>query len=233
MILKPRNFEEMVNGLHELKPHKRRVIVLVGRHPNEGTINIAKRHHTEWEKHGAVVVRIPAQWTPHGFWHAALRKGDKVTPEEVQRAVSTVPQDAILASHLCEAGFDVPFVDFHATTESAYNSPQLHFYVYKPTRLFRYSSFKFRKRVQPHPNAVVAEYYFHDPTKDRRNAWNNLRGSLLRFDNARKGQLNPTYLAHNRISRYYLDYFSSKFAPGFKAMLAHLAETGLAPRGKI
>jgi hypothetical protein len=78
MLLKPKNLEDLTVQLHALPKEKRNVIVLVGRHLNEGTLNLAVRHHKDWEKKGAVAVRIPPQWTPHGFYHnvlKAIRKG--------------------------------------------------------------------------------------------------------------------------------------------------------------
>lgn len=77
MIIRPKNLEDMRKQLSALPESSRRVVVLVGRHPNEGGPNIAKRHHEEWEKHGAVVVHIPPQWTPHGLWWNTVLKATR------------------------------------------------------------------------------------------------------------------------------------------------------------
>ena len=75
------SLEKLAERLRAIPEEKRKVLVLVGRHPNEGTINIARRHHGDWEKHGAVVVQIPGKWTPHGFWNQAMK--EKLSETEV------------------------------------------------------------------------------------------------------------------------------------------------------
>lgn len=49
MILRPTGKRSMIEMLQALKPEQRKVIVLAGRHLNEGTDLIAEKHHQEWE----------------------------------------------------------------------------------------------------------------------------------------------------------------------------------------
>lgn len=82
MILKPKSLPDLEAKLRAVPEAQRRVIVTVGRHPNEGTIRIAQKHHAKWEKQGAVVVQIPPHWTPQGFWTAVDRRFRHFWPVE-------------------------------------------------------------------------------------------------------------------------------------------------------
>ncbi len=123
MILKPRNREELVGLVKALPEEKRKVIVLVGRHPNEGTINIAVRHHKEWEEHGAIVVRIPAQWTPHGFWRQVQKAGERAKTTEdwrrekirLKQQMYETPDDSDVTATFIAEGIMAPIVNFHGT----------------------------------------------------------------------------------------------------------------------
>ncbi|MBI5036703.1 hypothetical protein HZC09_05160, partial [Candidatus Micrarchaeota archaeon] len=68
MLVKFKTLKELRKKLTAIPEEKRKVIVLVGRHLNEGTYQIAVKHHDAWEKEGAVAVQIPPGWTPQGFW---------------------------------------------------------------------------------------------------------------------------------------------------------------------
>ena len=74
MIIKPKTLAELENKLRALPESKRKVVITVGRHPNEGTIRIAQKEHVAWEKHGAVVIQLPKEWTPHHFWTSFIKK---------------------------------------------------------------------------------------------------------------------------------------------------------------
>lgn len=140
MILKPKTLEEMHAQLSTLPEEQRRVIVTVGRHPNEGTLNLALHHHKSWEQHGAIVVQIPPTWTPHGSYKKILndvmkRKSlprqiyeklylrfkkqptKKITEElnaEIKK-LAHIPGDSEITEYLDENGIKVPVVHFHST----------------------------------------------------------------------------------------------------------------------
>lgn len=142
MILRPKTLEELSSQLTRLPEEKRRVIITVGRHPNEGTIRIAQRHHLEWQEHGAVVIQLPKEWTPHYFWRqmdktiiskikptrlgirgktASLLMRTKTkqkiaheTLAHVEKQANEIPSDSFIANHLYDVGFRVPVLSFHA-----------------------------------------------------------------------------------------------------------------------
>lgn len=230
MILKPRNLKQMAGALRRLVPDQRKVIVLVGRHPNEGTDIIAKRHHGDWEKHGAVVVQFPRHWTPHGFWHSAMRR--KLSLAEVKRRYDKIPQRHLIAT--LEEEFKVPFVNFHGTPLF---DPSVHG-CKQPFVEFQASS---AMNLKPHtliaeggslihPNEVLVEFYFKG--KKKRAYVKALKyADRLSLEEPESDELPPdyeaSYLLHKWIDRKALELFSRKHAPKFEKVIAHLANTGL------
>ncbi len=217
---------------------KRRVIVLVGRHPNEGTINVAQRHHKDWEKHGVVVVRIPAQWTPHGFWHAAAKKD--LPLEAVKAVYRRFPQDPVLINLLFKHGFRVPVVNFHGTPSSEYKEPFDPYLEIKTTRLTRIASHPLIEFVtpieflthKPARNELVAEFYFHGAVSRHGKKATKFADYTIAVEEDRLGEAFPPdmeggYLTDGRITRSALDFFSRHYAGQFEEVLAHLARTGL------
>lgn len=88
-VLKPVGFiqeatlPETLEQIAKIPTEKRRIIVYVGVHPNEGTDRLVKGHATEWmEKYGVLVVSQPMQETPHGIWdrHKKETAGDTSIP---------------------------------------------------------------------------------------------------------------------------------------------------------
>ncbi len=115
MILKPKNKKQLVEQVKRLPPRKRRVVVLVGRHPNEGSINIGNRYNEEWAQHGAVVVRIPPQWTPHYFWKKEEKKKQPIE-SAIRKALlraRRIPEDTDLIQELKKNGVNSPVVNLH------------------------------------------------------------------------------------------------------------------------
>ncbi len=217
----------MAQMLREVPAKKRKVIVLVGRHPNEGTINIAQRHHSDWEKHGAVVVRIPGRWTPHAIWQNAARG-----KETIMRASrnEVKPSDKDVISFLLRRGFKVPVVNFHSTSlgyPGAHTSKCLVHYL-----------LSIKSRIHAHPlfahaisgsqkTEVLAEFlYLGKPVANKR-----LRSFVQQYSNREAGSgMHPSYLGNSRITREALSLFSKEGAHGFEEVLAHLAKTQLKQR---
>ncbi|MFH0713372.1 MAG: hypothetical protein V1722_02310 [Candidatus Micrarchaeota archaeon] len=223
MILRPRNLKHMEELLRQVPEAKRKVIVFVGRHPNEGTINIALHHHEKWEKHGAVVVRIPARWTPHWLWKTAEKR--KLSKEVVKRLHANVPDDSQVTDFLKSKGFTAPVVHFHGTPVDNYD-------------LSRPSLLQFER----YGNAVAVELYFLDPLKYRRKETavgkygrgmeepNTQVGNNLELGWPR-GQLHPDYIDKiGQVNRAAIKAFSEKHAGKFEEILAELASKGLQRR---
>ncbi|MFH0713149.1 MAG: hypothetical protein V1722_01315 [Candidatus Micrarchaeota archaeon] len=116
MLLKLGNLREFAAQIKSLPPEKRKVVILAGRHLNEGTRNLAVRHHMEWEKHGVVTALIPAAWTPHGFWHEL--KPSRATVSEQNQKAKQIPSDWKIARYLKRAGITAQVITFHGTSVS-------------------------------------------------------------------------------------------------------------------
>ncbi|MFH1100189.1 MAG: hypothetical protein V1722_04885 [Candidatus Micrarchaeota archaeon] len=213
--------EELLRAVPEAK---RKVIVFVGRHPNEGTINIALHHHESWEKHSAVVVRIPARWTPHWLWKTAEKR--KLSKEVVKRLHATVPVDAQVTEFLASKGFNVPVVHFHGTPVTDFD-------------LSRSSL----QRFESHENEVFVEFRFYDLLRDSRKgtATGEYGRNMTGYEKGRKsgeqrvwprGQLVSNYVDFfGRVNRAAIKAFSEKHAGDFEDILAELASKGLQKRG--
>ncbi|MFH0713255.1 MAG: hypothetical protein V1722_01955 [Candidatus Micrarchaeota archaeon] len=250
MILRPKNLKEMEAQLRAVPADKRKVIVLVGRHPNEGTTNIAVRHHDDWEKEGAVVVRIPGEWTPHFIWDKVLKgKFNQKAQKEMRRRLLFTPNDRKVERFLYDSGFQVPIVSFHGTSAkdifgvSESHSGEIKYALALKSRLHEHPLFIASKHASGSdapPNVMTVEYFYDSVYKDPK----LLR---LRYDRLVKlispelaiklhlgqdGQagLKPRYIEHSTISRSALNFFSKHHAVNFKDVLAHLASTGLKQR---
>ena len=135
MIIEPASLQDMEKRLRAIPSEKRRLIITVGRHPNEGTARIANQEHEYWERYGAAVVQIPRHWTPHGFWTQVVQNYRDYWPvdfdrlgawngfvhrfdtspqkEKLLRVLKRIPDDLKLVSFLSRRGFDVPVINFH------------------------------------------------------------------------------------------------------------------------
>lgn len=81
---------QTLERLTEVEPPKRKIILYVGVHPNEGTDVLTEKYAAEWaDKYGATVVCQPTEETPHAIW--AKRK-----QETVEGDISSLPADMIL-----------------------------------------------------------------------------------------------------------------------------------------
>ncbi len=243
VILKPKNLREMNRQLRALPAEKRKVIVLVGRHPNEGTTNIAVRHHEEWEKHGAVVVRIPGKWTPQYIWHHAGRS--KLSLDEAARLQGKASTDWKVMKFLRERQFDVPFVNFHATPLNIelHKIGKIEYFVHPfASRIYEHQNFMPAYSLPVDQNEVVVEFYFNGKSPSHRalSIWEQIQslplGSLrkpfhpsLGFTSKTLG-LNSGYLNKKAITNADLAVFSEHGAVEFNDVLKHLAKTGLKKR---
>ena len=230
MIVKGfKTLEQLEEKLKAVPEEKRKVIVLVGRHPNEGTHLIANRHHDKWEKHGAVVVRIPAHWTPHGLWGKAIK--ENLAPRVVKKMHDDIPTDSELVDFLDRAGFKVPVVSFHGTTTSrkaiefqtGSKSPNIHFHMSIGWPVF----------VPPaHPNEITVEHWYPGP-EYKLNKIALVRNLKRRYRFTPKPGLQHDYVARpnadSSVCRLFLrnDMFKREPAKEFEEVLAHLSETGL------
>ncbi len=244
MYLKPRSLEELHNELAALPSEKRKVIVLVGRHLNEGTHLIARWHHKEWEKVGAVAVKIPLEWTPTAFW--VKSKTRKRSAEKVRKSALEIPHDYALAEFLRRKGFEVPVVAFHGWPQPFFDpyrlTPGIHLGVSENTRIpksiFAYGvRFTHDSNTPKQLNVLTAELVFIGKFRNPPSlAFSYAERMTKRFAASPNKdelwftlnpQLGPGYFHECRITKEALQEFSRLHSKKFKQMLAHLAKKGL------
>lgn len=250
MIIKGfKTLPELKTKLVQIPPEGRKAIVLVGRHPNEGTVAIANRHHSEWEKHGAVVVHLPREWTPH-FLYKHYRKTFSVT--EFERLARRIPSDDDVAKFLAKQGFAVPVVTFHGAPTGGwdgridYLTGQLHGFLPHLSKIPEHEVFSIHAayKHQP-PNLLVLEHFFQGTSPSRTQARvlatvhrtfgrdrfaSDVFYPLLPRD---RGQISDTYLGHYLATKRDVDYFSANLNMKFQAVLAHLVANGLKEKASL
>lgn len=217
MLLKPTGMKDMLEQLRELPEERRRVIVLVGRHLNEGTWNIALRHHKDWERTWAATVRIPVKWTPQYIWHHVRKRGS--TREAVRELFKGYKDDSAVSKQLFNK-FHVPVVSFHGTGQANPRKPGL------PALTVDHHP--------KQPNTVVVEYWFQgNDVSSKSAAWKGSHALWDAYDSACvSGDIpvthtTPDYVTDVRISKQALDTFTSKHEREFEQLLQHVAISGL------
>ena len=236
MLLRPKNKAEFVSQIITLRPEQRKVVVLAGRHLNEGSRNLAVRHHAEWEKHGAVTVLIPAAWTPHGFWREieklAIKKGKPARRMHwaIQDRVLKIPKDEDLM-HLVAKHVKCAFVNLHGTAEES--KPGLEVIVHhKAPRWLQMAVHKTIQNAPPHINADWQDRDNNDGPKHPLEVLveHNFTGKpLLRpKSTGRKRAVHPqlggNYLTESHITRGELAHFKRELAPTLDKLIQNLGE---------
>ncbi|MFH0713160.1 MAG: hypothetical protein V1722_01375 [Candidatus Micrarchaeota archaeon] len=220
MILRPKNREELIAQLKALPEHQRRVIILVGRHPNEGTTNIARRHHKSWEEHGAVVVRIPGQWTPHGFWK---KHGERQDSVKVRELAAKVPDDRSISSQIqleINKGF---IIHFHGTPSQKSGLQLISSRLTAATKTALTSIVEGNAHLSdahPADPDMLIEYFFGGDatvTKIKVNPKIYLNGHIPEH-------INTLYLTQNRINRQALQEFDDKYAKTLTTVIKHISD---------
>ncbi len=247
--------EHLVEKLRALPEDKRKVIVLVGRHRNEGTHLIARRHHKEWEEHGAVVIQIPTKWTPHVFWNRVFQgKAGKLSEaysklseisdykHETERIANTAliethldnisdlakraaPSDFDIADQL--AVFNVPIVNFHATP-----------YIKRSELRFlhgRVSNIPFLPTHSIHtdysitsPNMLAVEYDYYGALKKRKPHFpHSAQVNYEIIERALGGQLDQNYMRKPIITTKALEDFKKTHNTKFISLIQALAKEEL------
>lgn len=225
----------LAKKLRALPEEQRKVIILVGRHRNEGTHLIARKHHTEWAEHGAVVIQIPRKWTPETFWSRLLRgkhplskaytkfisgsKYDYTSKVKLENKIKkTFKSDNEIMEHLTKAGFHVPFINFHGTV--ARHVPFENYYYVNPS-----TNLPWIDGVNPdndnHPNELLFENHFIG-LYNRRNKHVTDRNKELDI-----GQLGVSYLRKDRLPLPAIKSFTTQDHADFLSILKELAEKGL------
>ena len=254
MILRPKTLEEMPKLLRKaeakLVAHGKQLksIIMVGRHDSEATDRIAlsyenhesgkRRLHKAWEEHGAVVIHIPHNWTPEGFWGKVRR--EKIPVEKIQETARKIPHDHDIINYLNQNGFShLPFVNFHATQSAIKNLPVkshgLGTLRYLPgSKINRLEYFEPNNPKAP-LNALTVEWDIYLKEKLKRNVNTQQEKQLQGLPV--HGQLSQHYLTtqHPRAGyesiKKFQDYrtknTSVTLSESFKQTLAHLAKTGL------
>ena len=226
----------MVSQLNRIPPEKRKSIVLFDRHMNEGTALIAKRHHEEWEKHGTVAIRIPPQWTPHGYYSKVIRKeGDAFKIDRRRRGaiLRNFRNDPELANELFKRGFKVPIIHLHGTPSQLWGTPDISasllLIANKENILPAHPSFLYRSKLKfdvHSPNMLTAEFvYKKEKWRENPQLFDRVEKLRLREDNQR--QLATDYLMHPIARREDVDRFSAEYAHKFESVLKFLSKKGL------
>lgn len=242
MLLKPRNVKELVEHIKAIPEENRRVIVFAGRHINEGTRNLAVRHHKEWEEHGAATVLIPAHWTPEGHWRKIQRKIESgVNPSDPQlvKEAENVPEDDDLFKRLNEDGITAPIVNFHATKLFLKRGLVLYFPTHKKAEwedkvssdIGDQKGIEIKKTNYFIPDStVLVEYIF----KGQPNSRGTIRTALATKDVEQfNEQLARGYLWNaGRVKKEELDKFPKNYGKAFNALLASLAKHATRPKRK-
>jgi|GEM_PF-5812873 len=105
---------QTLEKLKGIEKSKRKIIVYVGVHPNEGTDILSEKYATEWaEKYGATIVCQPTEETPHAIWA-------KLKPASPEDLLPVLPADLILdeedyADKFSFDNKDTFIVRFHGT----------------------------------------------------------------------------------------------------------------------
>lgn len=254
MILRPQSLEEMHAQLVAIPENKRRVLILVGRHLNEGTDLIAEDHHKKWERRGGVVVKIPEAWTPQVAWKPMLEKLGKikaewkpynggpqiilessnVDPELLVHArnVLEIPHDRQVIEFLINKGINVPVINFHSSP--VWSEPHLKWFTSEKSKLSphpkfeSYSDLHIPEDIRVHPNEVNLEYYCKG--KENESTVRLQIGALQNhpeFPYATT-QLGVDYLVHSSLSSTDRKQFANNHLHEFNSILKHLA--GQKPR---
>ncbi len=235
MILRPENLQEMVSQLWRLPEERRKVIVLAGRHLNEGSLRIAGEHHQKWEEYGVIVVKIPALWTPHGFWNEALKRGLGVPG--VEAMAREVPSDYLISEAL--SVFGVPVVNLHGTPrfacdthEGSFGNTRPEVSVRSDSRVVLPKRHYFVRSKRPFDsrlaaNELLVEVRFAGkPIKPNLGSRAYAKGLS---DSAVPDHLSFSYLSVWRFAAHHLQNFNRRHARNLTGLLAHLAATGLKP----
>ncbi len=240
MLLRPRNKKELVGQISALPARKRRVVVLIGRHPNEGTINIGVHNHKQWEKHGAVTVWLPPHWTPQGFWHRVKRRPlSNRALDSARRTAKQLPGDEKLVTMIGQS-IGAPVINFHGTDAKTpslnvyYHSKAPQWLVKALQRATRRSNkdvvlqAPHRRKSDPdHPLEVLVENYYAarkagEKTRQRRKQKNAFLNRLFRIENR---QLDADYLTYPGITRQGLSSFRKRFSRRLDIIIRELAQT--------
>ncbi len=244
MIVKGfKTLEQLEEKLRAVPEEKRKVIVLVGRHPNEGTTNIAVRHHKSWERLGAIAVQIPGHWTPHGLWYGIRKFQDAGRDDKsaLSELLDQIPSDPQLVEFLAKK-FDAPIVNFHGTGGQERKSLGVGEYRTKTGPNWIPDAAKIlEKHFYPltvpssatHPNEVIVEHIFSGkPSSAKRKTGIRVPDPFLMWI---PSDLSRSYLYHEAIDRKALEHFSKQYAPDFERFLSQLARRGkpLSRREKI
>ncbi len=247
-----RTLSELAKKLRAIPEEKRKVIVLVGRHLNEGSYHIAVNHHEAWEKNGAVAVQIPPAWTPQGFWHSARKL--QLDAEEIVKKIGELQTDADVLTFLEREGFDVPVVNLHCTPidlNKRWNADrirdiverrQLVFYVAGKSKIPCSAVFFKGNEELTHPHEVLAEFVFPEKTRDGKGAHDfakqfslppEVRAYQEFLVNERKlAEIRHTYLSAPNLTRDALNHFNAAHARLFDQVLYFLAANGLKKVGR-
>ena len=208
MILKPKNMKEAVRMLKELPESKRKVIVMVGKHPNEGTYEIAQKEHEKWEKEGAVALKIPPAYTPKKAYLNARKVKNKVanTIDEypgLLKHFRSIKDDDTFIKEFEKRGIIAPVINFHGT--GYYSLPRLKIFSEKMRQI------QLKEIEKLKPKHIIIEHYFWGKktkkSKDRKlkGFAGTLTGYIARTNHS---QITPRYLTHRRIKPEEISFFT-------------------------
>lgn len=222
---------DLVEKLKLVPKEKRKVIILVGRHRNEGTHLLARKHHGEWEEHGAVVVQIPSKWTPNVFWRR-IKKDKKGEKYDVTPYLKKVPTDKQIVNALT-THLNVPIVNFHTTpTYSATPDPtfgHMLYFIEKNSKLPPHQNFLTRTelpyadQIQAlHPAELLVEYKYDGKLRGKTQYTSTIVTALSAQNMPNPHELHNTYLTNPAITPSAVKNFTKRFNRQFCQILQHL-----------
>jgi len=234
-LLQPKNEEQIIAKLAELPEEKRRVVILVGKHPGEGSTQAAKKLHRAWEKLGATAVKIPESMTPHGFWRMALNVF-KRSPREARKLADMLPPSDYELTEKISSTFGVPVISLHGTPHSG-KSQFMTFSVSPSTVVdtelldllgLTGKRVKLKTEDRHHSHAVVVEHFFPaifsvSQRKATETAYSVLLSHYLEQQVENKSKANP--LIRKRYEQLAADYLVRQpkkipgLPPAFEAAL--------------
>lgn len=225
MILRPKLLSE-IPKLVRMMPFEVKSVVLAGRHLNEGTHVLSEKQHKEWEKEGAVVIRIPKEWTPEHIC-AKVRKGG-FGIFSLFSLVADTPSDSNIIQALRKAGINVPVLNFHATPYSEDSTNSLSIHTSRNSCIPELpNNLKVSRKSGIEPTELLVEYHYKGTPRGSSKTRDYASDFYLNiiFENFR--HISPRYFLHPTINQAAIREFEEKHSPNFKRIFAHLAKHGL------
>ncbi len=126
-FIKEATLEKTIERLKGIESAKRKIIIHVGVHPNEGTDMLVRQYASKWaEEYGATIVCQPTEETPHAIWER--RKKETGGDASVRLPPDLILDEEEYADKFSFDNKDTLIISFHGTPLKGYRegaSPRL------------------------------------------------------------------------------------------------------------